>query len=486
METIIILENVMLGKKNTNNAKKVQMTSNKEATSPASNTPKTEINKIKPEVKDITNFVIYSPYETNEYQRVEEAMLIVHPLIMEEIDVSETSRMSSEELINYIRPLIGKILNEKKLQLNAKEQNYLEKRILDDMIGLGPLESLLADDTISDILVNGYNNVFVERHGKLEKTNIKFRNDEHVMNIISRIVSIIGRRVDESTPYVDARLNDGSRVNAIIPPLAIDGPSISIRKFRRQTITLENMVQNNNLSYPMKVLLSIATKVRMNIIIVGGTGSGKTTILNALSHEIPSDQRIITIEDSAELQLQQPHVVRLETRPPNVEGKGAITERNLVRNALRMRPDRIILGEIRGEEAFDMLQAMNTGHDGSMCTIHASSPREVPARLINMVMMSGYDFPPEAILTQIAASINLLVQVSRMRDGKRRVINITEIVGVEGKVITMQDLFTYIITGENAEGYLTGEYRYTGIKPKFMEAAANYGLEEELLRALKL
>lgn len=417
-------------------------------------------------------------------QRVETAMTVVHPLILEAINVSEASQMAPEELARHIRPLISQLLNEKRLQLNAKEQAYLENRIVDDMIGLGPLEQLLKDETISDILVNGHQAIYIERFGKLSKTKIRFRDNEHIMNILLRIVSMLGRRVDETTPYVDARLQDGSRVNAIIPPLALDGPCISIRKFQKQTMTFEQMIQAETLSKAMQTMLSIAAKIRLNIIILGGTGSGKTTLLNALSHEIPASERIITIEDSAELQLQQPHVVRLETRPPNVEGIGAVTERHLVRNALRMRPDRIILGEIRGEEAFDMLQAMNTGHDGSMCTIHASSPQEVPARLTNMVMMSGYDFPASAILSQIAASINLLVQTERMRDGKRRVTNISEIISTDGQTIAMQSLFNYVIHTATPEEDLQGEFIYSGAKPNFIQIAAHYGIADKLIQAL--
>jgi len=417
-------------------------------------------------------------------QRVEAAMATVHPLVLEAIDVSQASQMKAKELALHIRPIISHLLNNQRLQLNAKEQAYLEDRIVDDMIGLGPIEQLLKDETISDILVNGPDAIYIERFGKLSKTKIRFRDNEHIMNIVLRIVSMLGRRVDETTPYVDARLQDGSRVNVIIPPLAIDGPCLSIRKFRKQTMTFEQLVEQQSLSKAMSVLLSIATKIRMNIIILGGTGSGKTTLLNALSHEIPSDERIITIEDSAELQLQQPHIVRLETRPPNIEGTGTITERHLVRNALRMRPDRIILGEIRGEEAFDMLQAMNTGHDGSMCTIHASSPQEVPARLTNMVMMSGYDFPTSAILNQIATSINLLVQTERMRDGKRRIVNISEIVGIKNQTIMIHSLFDYVIHSATFNESVTGAFVYTGTTPKLLNIAAHYGLADTLTKAL--
>ncbi len=425
-----------------------------------------------------------SKYKTS--SQIEAALMLVYPKVMEDIDINEASSLSTEELINHVRPIISQVLNSEKIQLNAQEQAILEKRINDDMVGLGPIEVLLADDDINDILVNGTKNIYIERHGKLEAVPFNFRDDAHVMNVISRIVSAIGRRIDESNPFVDARLKDGSRVNAIIPPLTLDGPALSIRKFKKQTIDLQDMVGTGNLSQSMAEILSIATQCRLNIIVLGGTGSGKTTLLNALSHHIPEDERIITIEDSAELQLQQPHIVRLETKPANIEGKGAITERDLVKNALRMRPDRIILGEIRSGEAFDMLQAMNTGHDGSMCTIHASSAREVPARLGNMVLMSGYEFPSEAILSQIASSVNLLVETTRMRDGRRRVTSITEIVGLEQKIITMQELYSFQVQGEDLDGYLKGEFVFNGIKPKFSEVAKNYGLIEQLNRALNL
>jgi pilus assembly protein CpaF len=425
----------------------------------------------------------YSNLNIESEKRVEKVLSRVHTLVMDELDVSETSKMSREELINHIRPIIGKILNEERLQLNAKEQTYLEKRLADDMIGLGPLEYLLADDTISDILVNNTNSTYIERFGKLEKSHIFFRDNDQILNVISRIVSIIGRRIDETNPYVDARLNDGSRVNAIISPLSIDGPCISIRKFRKQTMTMEDLVKNNTLSSTMAQFLEIAVKCRTNIIILGGAGSGKTTFLNALSKFISHTERIITIEDSAELQLQQPHVVRLETRSPNIEGKGAVTERLLLRNALRMRPDRIILGEIRGEEAFELLQAMNTGHDGSMSTIHASSNKEVPSRISNMVMMSGYRFPNEAILKQISDSINLLIQTNRMMDGKRRIVNISEIIGFEKDMIILQDLFIYNIAGETTKEII-GEFTCTKNKPKFLPQAKMYGLKDNILKLL--
>nr|WP_279347282.1 CpaF family protein [Govania unica] len=352
------------------------------------------------------------------------------------------------------------------------------------MLGLGPLEPLLQDEKITDILVNGPDQIYIETGGRLQLTDIKFRDQAHLMNICTRIVSAIGRRVDESSPLCDARLKDGSRVNIIIPPLAIDGSSISIRKFSKKKITLDRMVDTLNLSPQMCTVLKIAGACRLNIVISGGTGSGKTTMLNALSRLIDPGERVVTIEDAAELQLQQPHVVRLETRPANLEGNGEITMRDLLKNALRMRPDRIILGEVRGGEALDVLQAMNTGHDGSMCTLHANRPREALVRLENMVSMGSVNLPQKAIRTQIAAAVDLIVQVSRMRDGVRRVQAISEVVGMEGDVITTQDLFTYEFEGEDDNGTLIGSFRSTGVRPHFAIKAEYYGLHRALLEAM--
>jgi pilus assembly protein CpaF len=352
------------------------------------------------------------------------------------------------------------------------------------MLGLGPLEPLLADDSVNDIMVNGAKQIYVERRGKLELTDATFRDNGHVMSVVTRIVSGIGRRIDESTPLVDARLADGSRVNIIIPPLAIDGPSISIRKFSKKTIDLDVMARQRNISPAMATVLKIASRCQLNILISGGTGSGKTTLLNALSQMIDTDERIVTIEDAAELQLQQPHVVRLETRPPNLEGRGEITMRDLVKNALRMRPDRIILGEIRGAEAIDMLQAMNTGHDGSLGTIHANRPREALTRLENMVGMSGIHLPSHAVRTQIAAAVHMILQVTRMRDGVRRVTSITEVVGMEGSEITTQELFRYEFDGEGADGLLIGRFESAGLEPHFASRAEYYGLGGLLSQAV--
>jgi pilus assembly protein CpaF len=415
---------------------------------------------------------------------IDDAIPRVYPLVMERIDPEVAAKLQRAELARQLQAVIGEILVEQKIQLNQLEQRDLVTVLLDDMLGLGPLEPLLADETISDIMVNGPKQVYVERRGKLELTDVLFRDNNHVMGVATRIVTQIGRRIDESTPLVDARLMDGSRVNIIAPPLAIDGTSISIRKFSKKTITLDSMAKSGSISAEMAVVLKIAARSRLNILISGGTGSGKTTTLNAMSQMIDEGERICTIEDAAELQLQQPHVVRLETRPPNLEGKGEITMRDLVKNTLRMRPDRIILGEIRGAEALDMLQAMNTGHDGSLCTIHANRPREALTRLENMVGMSGVNLPAKAVRQQIAAAVHLVVQVSRMRDGGRRIIAVTEIVGMEGEIITTQDLFTYQYEGEGADGKLKGTFKSTGLRPHFTPRAEYYGLDRALMEAM--
>ncbi|HYC02570.1 MAG TPA: CpaF family protein, partial [Azospirillaceae bacterium] len=377
---------------------------------------------------------------------VEQAKARLQGLLIDRIDTSAAARLPREELAKEVGDLVVELLAEERLQLNAPERAELVERLLDDMLGLGPLEPLLADETVTDIMVNGPQRVFVEKRGKLELTDVAFRDNAHVMSIATRIVSAIGRRIDESTPLVDARLADGSRVNIIIPPLAIDGPSISIRKFAKKKITLDVMQRQENLSPAMATVLRIASRCRLNILISGGTGSGKTTLLNALSQMIDHGERVVTIEDAAELQLQQPHVVRLETRPPNLEGAGQITMRDLVRNCLRMRPERIIVGEVRGPEAFDLLQAMNTGHDGSMGTVHANNPREAISRVENMIAMGGYNLPAKAMREQIASAVNIIVQAARLRDGSRKITHITEVIGMEGEVVTMQDLFVFEFT----------------------------------------
>ena len=418
------------------------------------------------------------------HANIEEAIPRIYSSVMERIDTEVAAKLSREELSRQLGAVVSEILVEQKIQLNQAEQRHLVTVLLDDMLGLGPLEPLLADDTITDIMVNGAKQVYIERRGKLELTDVVFRDNAHVMSIATRIVTLVGRRIDESTPLVDARLQDGSRVNIISPPLAIDGPSISIRKFSKKTITLDVMSRQNNVSLPMATVLKIASRSRLNILISGGTGSGKTTLLNAMSQMIDPGERIVTIEDAAELQLQQPHVVRLETRPPNLEGKGEITMRDLVKNALRMRPDRIILGEIRSAEALDMLQAMNTGHDGSLSTIHANRPREALTRLENMVGMAGVQLPPRAIRMQIAAAVHLIVQISRMRDGIRRVTSVTEVIGMEGDVITTQDLFTYQFEGELPDGKLKGSYISSGLRPHFAAKAEYFGLDRALIEAV--
>jgi pilus assembly protein CpaF len=415
---------------------------------------------------------------------LEAARRRLQSLLMERMDVAAAAQLPRPELERQVAELIGELLAETKLHLNMSEQRDLVAALLDEMLGLGPLEPLLKDEAITDIMVNGAKQVYIERRGKLELSGVTFRDDPHVMNVATRIVTRIGRRIDESSPLCDARLQDGSRVNIIIPPLAIDGPSISIRKFSKKNITLDTMVETKNISQAMCTVLKIASRCRLNILISGGTGSGKTTLLNALSRQIDHGERVVTIEDAAELRLQQPHVVRLETRPANLEGDGEITMRDLVKNSLRMRPDRIILGEIRGSEAIDMLQAMNTGHDGSMCTVHANRPREALTRLENMVGMAGINLPSKAVRTQIAAAVNMIVQVSRMRDGVRRITHVMEIVGMEGDVITTQDLFLYQFEGEDQDGILQGSFQSTGIRPAFLPKAEYYGLDRTLLEAL--
>jgi pilus assembly protein CpaF len=417
-------------------------------------------------------------------QSVEEAKLKIQPLVVDRIDIGAAARLDREELGRQIGELVGEILREERIRLNQREQKDLVELLLDDMLGLGPLEPLLADETVTDIMVNGPYQVYIERKGKLEISDVKFRDNGHVLNICSRIVSQVGRRVDESQPLCDARLLDGSRVNIIIPPLAIDGPSISIRKFSKKGITLDIMAKQRNVSEKMATVLKIAARSRLNILISGGTGSGKTTLLNAMSQLIDQGERICTIEDAAELQLQQPHVVRLETRPPNLEGVGEITMRDLVKNTLRMRPDRIILGEVRGPEALDMLQAMNTGHDGSLGTIHANRPREALTRLENMIGMAGINLPPKAVRTQIASAIDLIVQISRMRDGMRRITNIMEVVGMEGDVITTQELYAFEFEGEDAQGNVKGTFKSTGLRPHFLPKASYFGLDRALMEAM--
>jgi pilus assembly protein CpaF len=416
--------------------------------------------------------------------KVDQARRVVQPLVMSRIDLAAAVSLPRKELLHQLEGLVGELLVEHRLQLNRPEQQDLVYQLVNDMMGLGPLEPLLEDDGITDIMINGPKQIYIERHGKLDLTSITFEDNAHLLNICNRIVSRIGRRVDESSPICDARLLDGSRVNIIIPPLAIDGASVSIRKFGKRQIGFDQMAQQGNISPAMATLLRIAARCRLNLIVSGGTGSGKTTMLNALSGMIDNGERVVTIEDAAELRMQQPHVVRLETRPSNLEGNGEISMRDLVKNALRMRPDRIILGEVRGPEAIDLLQAMNTGHDGSMGTLHANRPREALTRLENMVTMGVASLPPKAIRTQIAGSLQLIVQISRMRDGIRRVTHITEVMGMEGEVIITQDLFTYEFKGEAADGSLSGAFKSSGLRPYFLPRAAYYGLDKVLMEAM--
>jgi pilus assembly protein CpaF len=415
---------------------------------------------------------------------IEDAKARVQTVLLERIDIGAATKTPRAELTRQVTEIVGEILFEQRIRLNLSEQRELVGMLLNDMLGLGPLEPLLADESVTDIMVNGCDQVYVERKGKLELSDVRFRDDAHVLNIATRIVTKIGRRVDESVPLVDARLEDGSRVNIIIPPLAIDGPSISIRKFSKKGITLDVMAKQGNISPAMAKVMKIAARSRLNILISGGTGSGKTTLLNAMSQLIDHGERIVTIEDAAELQLQQPHVVRLETRPANLEGEGEITMRDLVKNSLRMRPDRIILGEVRGHEAVDMLQAMNTGHDGSMCTVHANRPREALTRLENMVGMAGINLPSKAVRTQISAAIDMIVQVSRMRDGMRRITSITEVTGMEGDVIVTQELFSFVFEGEDTTGLLKGSFKSNRLRPYFTPKAEYYGLDKALLEAV--
>jgi pilus assembly protein CpaF len=418
------------------------------------------------------------------HTKVDQARRAVQPLVMSRIDLAAAVSLPRNELARQLEGLVAELLVEHRLQLNRPEQDDLVYQIVNDMLGLGPLEPLLEDDSITDIMINGPKQVYVERQGKLDLTSVVFEDNAHLLNVCNRIVNRIGRRVDESSPICDARLLDGSRVNIIIPPLAIDGASVSIRKFGKRQIGFDQMVQQGNISPAMATLLRIAARCRLNLVVSGGTGSGKTTMLNALSGMIDNGERVVTIEDAAELRMQQPHVVRLETRPANLEGNGEVNMRDLVKNALRMRPDRIILGEVRGPEAIDLLQAMNTGHDGSMGTLHANRPREALTRLENMVTMGVASLPPKAIRTQIAGSLQLIVQISRMRDGVRRVTHVTEVMGMEGEVIITQDLLTYEFKGETVDGRLSGAFKSSGLRPHFLPRAAYYGLDRVLMEAM--
>ena len=408
----------------------------------------------------------------------------IHRALLDKINLSALEQMPREQIRTEITEIIGEILMQRQEPLNRTERNALIDDVLDELLGLGPLEPLLQDDSITDILVNGPDIVFVERNGLLERVPTEFQNDKHLMRIIQKIVSAVGRRIDESSPFVDARLADGSRVNAIVSPLAVDGSLLSIRKFAKKRIGIDRLIELGSVPEPMAHVLRAVVASRRNVLISGGTGSGKTTLLNAMSSYIDPRERIVTIEDSAELQLQQEHVARLETRPANVEGKGEVTQRELVKNALRMRPDRIIVGEVRAGEAFDMLQAMNTGHDGSMTTVHANTPRDALSRLEQMIGMSGIDMPPRSARAQIASAINVVVQVGRLADGRRRVLSLSELTGMEGETITMQEIYRYKITGRDENNNVIGRFEATGIRPKFHGDALSAGinLPPELFR----
>ena len=405
--------------------------------------------------------------------------------LIEAIDLAQLARLDADSAREEIRDIVNEIISLKNLVMSISEQEELLEDICNDVLGYGPLEPLLVRDDIADIMVNGANRTYIEVGGKIQLTNVRFRDNAQLLNICQRIVSQVGRRVDESSPICDARLPDGSRVNVIAPPLALDGPTLTIRKFKRDKLTLDQMVKYGSITAEGAEILRIIGRSRCNTIISGGTGSGKTTLLNCLTFAIDPDERIITCEDAAELQLQQPHVVRLETRPPNLEGEGQITMRDLVRNCLRMRPERIIVGEVRGPEAFDLLQAMNTGHDGSMGTLHANSPREALSRMESMISMGGFNLPARTIREMIATSVDVIIQTQRLRDGSRRITHITEVVGMETDVVTTQDIFVYEILGEDQHGRIIGRHRSTGIaRPRFWERARYYGEEAKLAAAL--
>jgi pilus assembly protein CpaF len=400
----------------------------------------------------------------------------LHKHLLERINLSYLDTMTVEELTTEIRPIVREYIKKNHFPLSGPELDALIEDTTNEMLGLGPIEPLLKDDSIADILINNHQQVFIERFGKLEETNIRFKDEDHLLRVINKIVSAVGRRVDESSPLVDARLSDGSRVNVAVRPVAVDGPMVSIRKFSRKPLTLQRLIDSRSMAAGMSTLLVAAVQGRMSIVISGGTGSGKTTMLNALSSKISNKERLITIEDAAELQLQQTHVCRLETKPPTLDGKNELRQRELLKNALRMRPDRIIVGEVRGEEAFDMLQAMNTGHEGSMCTVHANSPRDAISRLEQMIGMAGLPMTQMSIRGQIASAIDLIVQVQRLHDGSRRVTSISELTGMENDVIQMQEIMAFKKTGVDAENRVTGNFLATGIRPRFLETIAEVGL----------
>ncbi len=400
----------------------------------------------------------------------------VHEAVLDRVELERLARLPAEQVRQEIGGLIARILEEDKAPVNDLERRQLMTDIHDEMFGLGPLEALLRDPSVSDILVNTYHTTYVERRGRLELTDVTFYDDAHLMKVIEKIVSRVGRRIDESSPMVDARLPDGSRVNAIIPPSAVDGPLMSIRRFAANPLQMSDLIASQSLTPPMAELLDALTRAKVNVLVSGGTGSGKTTLLNILSGFIPEGERVVTIEDAAELQLRQQHVLRLETRPPNVEGRGEVTQRTLVRNALRMRPDRIILGEVRGAEALDMLNAMNTGHEGSLATIHANTPRDALTRLENMISLAGLALPPKNLRQQISSAISVVIQVARLTDGRRKVVSIQELTGMEGEMVNMQEIFTFKRTGIDQNGTVRGHFCATGVRPKFTERLQAFGI----------
>src|SRR5215208_2504940 len=400
----------------------------------------------------------------------------LHRTLINRMDLSKLSTLSPEQVHAEVSRLAETVLAQEAMPLSVSERDRLVNDVQHELFGLGPLEPLLKDPTISDILVNSHDMIYIERRGKIERTTVRFKDDEHLMRVIERIVSSVGRRIDESSPMVDARLQDGSRVNPIIPPLAIDGPVVSIRRFGSDPLKMSSLIEFKAVTKDIADMLQMVVTARLNVLISGGTGAGKTTLLNALSAYIPENERIVTIEDSAELQLQQPHVVRLETRPPNIEGRGEVTQRDLVRNALRMRPDRIVIGEVRGGEAIDMLQAMNTGHDGSLTTVHANTPRDALSRLETMIQMTGMRLSDRAMRQKISSAVDLVIQVARLTDGTRRITSISEITGMEGEMITMQEIFQFERTGVDGAGKVIGRFRTTGIRPRFAERLKQYGM----------
>ncbi|HEX8355214.1 MAG TPA: CpaF family protein [Pyrinomonadaceae bacterium] len=410
----------------------------------------------------------------NVYQEMKARL---HRAIINRMDLTKLGQLDAEQLHAEVSRLVEDLIAAENAPLSAGERERLIGEVRHELFGLGPLEPLLADPDICDILVNSPKKVYIERRGKLELTNVEFKDDEHLMRVIERIVSTVGRRIDESSPMVDARLQDGSRVNAIIPPLSLDGPVLSIRRFGAEPLRMSSLIEKNALTKDMADMFEMCVRARLNVLISGGTGAGKTTLLNALSSYIPDDERIVTIEDSAELQLQQPHVVRLETRPPNIEGRGEVSQRELVKNALRMRPDRIVIGEVRGGEAIDMLQAMNTGHDGSLTTVHANTPRDALARLETMIQMTGMRLSDRAMRQQVASALDLVIQAARLSDGTRRITSISEITGMEGETITMQEIFHFERKGVDKDGKVVGRYRPTGVRPRFAERLKQYGMQ---------